>query len=79
MCNGAVQVARADQDVLESSESWRLCGASKLALMNYLEAEVDDSNGPVPMEVGAVRGDKGKKGYGKGKYGKRLWKVRRKE
>ena len=45
----------------------------RLALMNYLEAEVDDSNGPVPMDVGAMKGsdtkgDKGKKGYGKGKY-----------
>ena len=43
--------------------------------MNYLKAEVDDFNGAVPMEVGAMkgsdrRGDKGKKGYGKGKRGK---------
>ena len=43
----------------------------RLALMNYLEAEVDDSNGPVPMDVGAMKssdtkGEKGKKGYGKG-------------
>ena len=45
-----------------------------MALMNYLEAE-DDGHGPVPMEVGAMKGkkgDKGKKGYGKsfGKYDK---------
>ena len=43
--------------------------------MNYPEAEVGDSNGPVPMDVGAMKGsdtkgDKGKKGYGKSKYGK---------
>ena len=43
-----------------------------MALTNCLEAE-DDGHGPVPMEVGAMKGkkgDKGKKGYGKGKYGK---------
>ena len=45
--------------------------ALRLALINYLEAEVDDSNGPVPMKVGAMKGshkksDTGKKGYGKG-------------
>ena len=43
-----------------------------MALMNHLEAE-GDSNGLVPMEVGAMRGsgtkgDKGKKSYGNGKY-----------
>ena len=43
--------------------------------MNYLAAEVDDFNGPVSMEVGAMKGsdrkgDKGKKGYDKGKCGK---------
>ena len=40
-----------------------------MALINFLEAE-DDGHGPVPMEVGAVKGKKGergKKGYGKGK------------
>ena len=45
--------------------------------MNYLEAE-DDGHGPVPMEVGAMKGkkgDKGKKGYGKGKYGKSFGKY----
>ena len=45
--------------------------------MNYLEAE-DDGHGAVPMEVGAMKGkkgDKGKKGYGKGKYGKSLEKY----
>ena len=51
------------------------CAAIRLALMNYLKAEVVDSNGPVPMEVGAMKGsdkkgDKGNKGYGEGKYGK---------
>ena len=45
--------------------------------MNYLEAE-DDGRGPVPMEVGAMKGkkgDRGKKGYGKGKFGKILGKY----
>ena len=45
--------------------------------MSYLEAE-DDGNSPVPMEVGAMKGNKGnksKKGYGKGKYGKNLGKY----
>ena len=28
VCDRAVQVARADHDVVEGSESWRLCGAS---------------------------------------------------
>ena len=45
--------------------------------MNYLEAE-DDGHGPVPMEVGAMKGkkgDRGKKGYGKGKFGKSLGKY----
>ena len=44
--------------------------------MSYLEAE-DDGHGPAPMEVGAMKGkkgDKGKKGYGKGKFGKSLGK-----
>ena len=52
-------------------------GALRVALMNYLEAE-DDGHGPVPMEVGAMKGkkgDKGKKGYGKGKYGKSFGKY----
>ena len=54
-------------------------GALRVALMNYLEAE-DDGHGPVPMEVGAMKGkkgDKGKKGYGKGKFGKSLGKYDR--
>ena len=43
--------------------------------MNYLEAEVEDHDGPVPMDVGAMKGsdtkgDKGKKGHDKDKYGK---------
>ena len=45
--------------------------------MNYLEAE-DDGHGPVPMEVGAMKGkkgDRGKKGNGKGKFGKSLGKY----
>ena len=33
-------------------------GALRVALMNYLEAE-DDGHGPVPMEVGAMKGKKG--------------------
>ena len=48
-----------------------------MALTNYLEAE-DDGHGLVPMEVGALKGkkgDKGNKGYGKGKYGKSLGKY----
>ena len=52
-------------------------GALRVALMNYLEAE-DDGHGPVPMEVGAMKGkkgDRGKKGYGKGKFGKNLGKY----
>ena len=52
-------------------------GALRVALMNYLDAE-DDGHGPVPMEVGAMKGkkgDKGKKGYGKGKFGKSLGKY----
>ena len=45
--------------------------------MNYLEAE-DDGHVPVPMEVGAMKGkkgDRGKKGYGKGKFGKSFGKY----
>ena len=52
-------------------------GALRVALMNYLKAE-DDGHGPVPMEVGSMKGkkgDKGKKGYGKGKYGKSFGKY----
>ena len=54
-------------------------GGLRMALMSYLEAE-DDTNGPVPMEVGArkgsgKKGDKGKKGYGKGRYGKSFGKY----
>ena len=52
-------------------------GALRVALMNYLEAE-DDGHGPVPMDVGAMKGktgDKGKKGFGKGKYGKSFGKY----
>ena len=42
-----------------------------MASMNYLEAE-DDGHGPVPMEVGAM---KGKNGCGKGKYGESFGKY----
>ena len=54
-----------------------------MALMNYLEAE-DDTNGPVPMEVGAMKssgkkGDKNQKGYGKSKVRQDLWKVRQEQ
>ena len=51
--------------------------ALRMAMMNYLEAE-DDGHDPVPMEVGAMKGkkgDKSKKGYGKGKYGKSFGKY----
>ena len=56
-------------------------GDLRVALMNYLEAE-DHGHGPVPMEVGALKGkkgDKGKKGYGKGKYDNSFGKVRQKQ
>ena len=56
-------------------------GDLRVALMNYLEAE-DHGHGPVPMEVGALKGkkgDKGKKGYGKGKYDKSFGKVRQQQ
>ena len=52
-------------------------GALRVALMNYLEAE-DDGHGPVPMEVGSMKGkkgDRGKKGYRKGKFGKSFGKY----
>ena len=52
-------------------------GALPVALMNCLEAQ-DDGHGPVPMEVGAMKGkkgDKGKKGCGKGKYGQSFGKY----
>ena len=44
--------------------------ALRMALMNYLEAE-DDTNGPVPMEVGAMKGS--------GKVRQALWKVRQEQ
>ena len=46
--------------------------ALRMALMNYLEAE-DDGHGPGAMK--GKKGDKGKKGYGKGKYGKSFGKY----
>ena len=52
-------------------------GAFRVALMNCLEAE-DDCHRPKPMEVGAMKGrkgDRGKKGCGKGKFGKNLGKY----
>ena len=51
--------------------------ALRMALMDHLEAE-DDGHGPVPVEVGAMKGkkgDKGKNGHGKGKYGKSFGKY----
>ena len=51
--------------------------ALRVALMNYLEAE-DDGHGPVPMDVGAMKGKKGdrhKRGYDKGKIGTKLGKY----
>ena len=47
--------------------------------MNYLETE-DDGHGPVPMEVGAMKGkkeEKDKKVYDKGKFDKSLGKYDR--
>ena len=52
-------------------------GALGVALTNYLDAE-DDGHGLVPMEVEAMKGkkgDKGKKGYGKGKKGRSFGKY----
>ena len=49
--------------------------------MNYLEAE-DDGHGPVPMGVGAMKGnkgDRGKKGYGKRKIWQKFGKVRQRQ
>ena len=53
------------------------CAAPRMTLMSHLKAE-DDGHGPVPMEVGAMKGkkgDKGKKGYGKTKCGKSFGKC----
>ena len=72
MCKCVVNISSTNQDVFASSESRRLRSSS-----SGMEAE-DDGHGPVPMEVGAMRGekgDKGKKGYGKGKYGKSFGKY----
>ena len=55
-------------------------GALRVALMNCLEAE-DDGHGPVPMEVGAMKGkkgDRGKKCFGKRKMWQKFGKVRQK-
>ena len=51
-------------------------GALRNAHMNFLVAE-DDSNGPVPMKLGAMKGSckKGEKGYGQGNYGKSFGKY----
>ena len=46
------------------------------ALMNCLEAEVDDRNGPVPMDVGAMKGSDTK---GDKMKWQELWKVRGEE
>ena len=49
--------------------------------MNYLEAE-DDGHGPVPMEVGAMKGKKGDKRQ-EGLWQRKVWqkfgKVRQKQ
>ena len=70
-CAIVLKITSTNQNVLASY------GALRVALMNYLEAE-DDGHGPVPMEVGAMKGkkgDRGKKGFGKGKFGKNLGKY----
>ena len=59
--------------VIPNKKPFAIRGALRVALMNYLEAE-DDGHGPVPMEVGAMKGkkvDRGKKVYGKGEFGKK--------
>ena len=56
-------------------------GAPRVAVMNYLEAE-DDGHGPVPMEVGAMKGKKGDKGQERlrqRKVQQKLWKVRQEQ
>ena len=46
-------------------------GALRVALMNYLEAE-EDGHGPVPMEVGAMKGKKGDKRH-EGLSERKVW------
>ena len=56
-------------------------GALRVALMNYLEAE-DDGHGPVPMEVGAMKGktgDKRQEGLWQRKVWQKFGKVRQKQ
>ena len=68
MCDCFVEVSRTNQNVFAISESRRLRSSSSGI----------DEFGPEPMEVGAMKGkkgDKGKKGYGKGKYGKSFGKY----
>ena len=52
MCNCVVKISSTNQDVFASSESRRLRSSS-----SGMEAE-DDGPGPVPMEVGAMKGIK---------------------
>ena len=57
MCNCVVKISSPNQDVRVQN---RYYGALRVALMNFLEA-ADDGHGPVPMEVGAMKGKKGDK------------------
>ena len=68
--NCAIVLSRSpppNHDVFSSAETRRL-QSSRLALMNDLEAEDDGHVGAMKVK----KGDRGKKGYGKGKLAK-LW------
>ena len=57
------------------------CGALRVALMSYLEAE-NNGHGPVPMEVGAMKGKKRRQrqeGLRQRKVRQELWKVRQEQ
>ena len=76
MCICVVKITSTNQNVFASSESRRLRNSS--SCIDELLGSWDDGHGPVPMEVGAMKGkkgDRGKKGYGKGKFGKNLRKY----
>ena len=63
MCNCVVKISSSNQDVFASSESRRLRSSS--SCIDELPEAEDDGHGPVPMEVGAMKGkegDRGKKG-----------------
>ena len=47
------------------------CGALRVALMNNLEAE-DDGHGPIPMEVGAMKGKKRRQRQ-EGPWQRKVW------